>query len=72
MEVFVVEVFNFLPDWAAQILAFAVAAIPLANVITAATPTQTDNKIWNIISRFLNILSLNVGKNKNADDKGVR
>ena len=39
-----------------------------ANVITAATPTKTDDAIWNGISRALNIFALNVGRNRNADD----
>lgn len=51
-----------------QIAALIAGVIALANAITAMTPTKTDNEIWNAISKVLNILALNVFKNKNADD----
>ena len=38
-----------------------------ASALTALTPTKTDNKIVSSILRVLNIVSLNIGKNKNAD-----
>ena len=38
--------------------------------IAALTPTQVDNKIFNLALRVLNVIALNVGKAKNADDKG--
>lgn len=44
------------------------AVITIANIITASTPSKSDNKILNSILKILNIVSLNIGKNKNADD----
>lgn len=44
------------------------AVITIANIITASTSSKSDNKIWNSILKILNIVSLNIGKNKNADD----
>lgn len=54
----------------------AVGVVALAaNAITALTPTQIDNKaqettikVINIALRVLNTLSVNVGRNRNADD----
>ena len=40
----------------------------IANIITSLTPTKADNKIWDPISKILNMIALNVGSNKNADD----
>lgn len=50
--------------WVAA-LATLVAA---ANSITALTPTKVDNNVLGIVLQLLNWLSLNVYKNKNADD----
>lgn len=41
----------------------------IANAITAATKTKWDNTIVNWLFKILNVLALNVFKNKNADDK---
>lgn len=41
--------------------------IALANVVTMFSPSTGNNKIYNMIMAFLNALSLNIGKNKNAD-----
>lgn len=54
-------------DWGAIIVA-ATAICTGASIITAMTPTKTDDKIVGTILRVLNWASLNVGKNKNADD----
>lgn len=43
------------------------AVITIANIITASTPSKSDNKVLNSILKILNIVSLNIGKNKNAD-----
>ena len=59
-----IEIWNAIPDWLLAIT----AVVTSANAITALTPTQTDDKILNAILRVLNILSLNIAKNKNADD----
>jgi len=38
-----------------------------ANILTALTPTKSDDKIIGIILKVLNVLALNIGKNTNAD-----
>lgn len=43
--------------------------VTAASAFTALTPTTADDKIVAGILRVLNWLSLNVFKNKNADDK---
>ena len=43
------------------------AVIASASAITMLTPTKRDDKIYDIIMKILNFLSLNVLKNKNAD-----
>ncbi|MCA0944475.1 hypothetical protein LCM08_06090 [Salipiger pacificus] len=53
-----------LPVWINALTAFVTAA----SVLTALTPTQTDDKIVASILRVLNVLALNFGKNRNADD----
>jgi hypothetical protein len=40
-----------------------------ANAVTSCTKTNVDNKAINILLKILNFLSMNFGKNKNADDK---
>ncbi len=42
--------------------------IAAANGITALTPTRVDNNVLGVVLQILNWLSLNVYKNKNADD----
>ncbi|WP_025899035.1 hypothetical protein [Sneathiella glossodoripedis] len=52
----------------AEIAGIIASVVTIANIITAATPTNHDNQILNAILKVLNILSINIGKNKNADD----
>jgi len=54
-----------IPDWVAAVLAVMTAA----KAITTLTPTKTDDEWLNKILRVLNVIALNVGKAKNADDK---
>lgn len=68
----IVQLLNDLPDW---LLAIS-AVIAAANGITMLTPTKVDDKalgiagkVINIALKILNVLSINVIKNKNADDK---
>ena len=49
------------------IIKIATGVLSVATVITAITPSKWDNKIVNIISKLLNVLAGNIGKNKNAD-----
>ena len=51
------------PAWLVAITALVTAL----SGITALTPTKTDNKVVNVLLTILNVLSLNIGKNKNAD-----
>lgn len=60
-----ITIWDAIPSWLVAITSVVTAA----NAITVLTPTRTDDKIINAILRVLNILSLNIGKNKNADDK---
>lgn len=53
---------------AEELAGIAAAVVAIANIITAATPSTHDNQVLNGILKILNLLSLNVGKNKNADD----
>ena len=43
------------------------SVVTAATAITAITPTQTDDKVINIVLKVLNFLAGNVLKNKNAD-----
>lgn len=51
-----------------EIIAWITGAVTIDNVKTALTPTKTDNAALNAFLRILNVVSVNVGKNKNADD----
>ena len=51
---------------AGQVLAIIVT---LATVITAITPSRSDNVMMDKVLSFLNLLAGNVGLNKNADEK---
>ena len=50
---------------AGQVLAIIVT---LATVITAITPSRSDNILLDKVLTFLNLLAGNVGLNKNADE----
>lgn len=52
------------PAWIVAITGLVTAA----SAITALTPTQADDKFVSTILRVLNVLSLNIGRNRNADD----
>lgn len=54
-----------LPVW----ISMALTLVGAVSAITAVTPTKSDDKIVDAVLRVLNILSLNIGKNKNADDE---
>lgn len=45
-----------------------IALMQAASGITMLTPTKIDNQAVDLLLRVLNWLSLNVYKNKNADD----
>ena len=51
---------------AGQVLAIVVT---IATLITAITPSQSDNAQMDRVLKFLNLLAGNVGLNKNADER---
>jgi len=57
--------FTNLPVW----ISMALTLVGAVSAITAVTPTKSDDKAVAAVLRVLNILSLNIGKNKNADDQ---
>ena len=60
----IVNFFNSGPAWIAAVTGIVTAC----TAITALTPTKSDDKIINFVLKILNVLSGNIGKNKNADD----
>jgi len=53
-----------LPDWLVAITALVTACAGVA----ALTPTKSDDKIIGMILNVINVIGLNFGKAKNADD----
>ena len=51
-----------------KILTVAMSVLSAATVITALTPTKSDDKVVGFLLKMLNLFAGNVGKNKNADD----
>ena len=51
-----------------NIVNIVTAVIALAAAITAVTPSKVDNHWLQRIVQFANLLGLNIGKAKNADD----
>lgn len=45
-----------------QILIYATAVVGAASVIAKVTPSETDNKVLLVLSKFLQTLSLNTTK----------
>ena len=60
----IVNFFNSGPAWIAAVTGIVTAC----TAITVLTPTKSDDKIINFVLKILNVLSGNIGKNKNADD----
>ncbi len=56
--------FDTFPTWLVAITGVVTAA----NAITMMTPTKADDKAVAWLLKLLNVLSMNIGKNKNADD----
>ena len=56
-------------DLLVKIALYVGSAITIANAITACFPSVGENKYYNIVMKILNFISINVLKNKNADDK---
>ena len=56
-----------LPGWL-QAIVYAAFGVLAANLLTFWNKTGNKNPLIDAIMRFLNVVALNVGKNKNADD----
>jgi len=54
-------------DWLQDVGVYIGAVVGCANVVTMSFPSVKENKIYNVAMGILNILSLNIFKNKNAD-----
>lgn len=67
-EALVIGSFSDLLNALPAIVAALTAICTAANIITSMTPTTSDDRVVAAILRVLNVLSLNVGKNTNADD----
>jgi len=50
-----------------QLVLWVSVAVVAANAITATFPSVKENKVYNFIMSILNFVSMNFGKNKNAD-----
>tara|TARA_R110000823_G_C15577023_1_gene462520 strand:- start:338 stop:532 length:195 start_codon:yes stop_codon:yes gene_type:complete len=61
----IIGFFNSGPAW----IAAATGILTACTAITALTPSTSDDKIINFILKTLNLLSGNIGKNKNADSE---
>ena len=61
----IVGFFNSGPGWIAAVTGIVTAC----TAVTALTPTQSDDKIINFVLQILNLLSGNIGKNRNKDDQ---
>ena len=55
-------------NWEAWLAAIT-GLVTAANIITSMTATRSDDEIVQKILNVLNFVSMNFGKNKNADDK---
>lgn len=57
------ELMNLIPAWLLAITGLVTAA----NAITVLTPSKADDRLLAGLLKFLNILSMNFGKNRNKD-----
>lgn len=60
----VVDMQWFIDNWFVTLT----TAVTIAAAITALTPTTKDDKVVSKIKGFLNVIALNVGNAKNAED----
>lgn len=61
------EIFNTVIEFTFTYLPAITGVIAAASAITALTPTTVDDRVIDTVLKVLNFLSLNVGKNTNAD-----
>ena len=63
----IIDLINQAPDWVAAVTAIFMGV----KMFTALTPSTTDNEVVDKILKFLNIIALNVFKDKNEDSDGL-
>ena len=59
----IIDLINQAPDWVAAVTAIFMGL----KMFTALTPSTSDNEVVDKVLKFLNILALNVFKDKNED-----
>ena len=59
-----------MPEWLNMetIIPIVTAVVALASAIAALTPSESDNKVVQVILDIVNALGINIGKAGNADD----
>ena len=59
------------PEWLLALVAILGPLVLAANTITALLPTRLQGVMafMNPVNRILNVLAMNIGRNKNADDR---
>ena len=60
----IVTILNTLPNWVHHVTLLVTAAAGLATL----TPTKSDDKAIAMVLRVVNMVGLNFGKTRNADD----
>ena len=60
----IVTILNTLPNWVHHVTLLVTAAAGLATL----TPTKSDDKAIAMVLRVINMVGLNFGKARNADD----
>ena len=63
--------FEWIIDNFDNIVIVVLAINTIAGVITAATPTPTDDNVLRFIRKWLNMAALNVGHARNAESVGA-
>jgi hypothetical protein len=60
-----------MPEWLTRenIISVVTAVVTLAAAIAAITPSNSDNKVIQKILDVVNLLGINIGAAKNADDR---
>lgn len=68
MDDLVIQLWSFLTGFIpAEYLGIVGSVVVFANTITMFVATTSTNPAINMVLKVLNVLSVNIGKNKNAD-----